>query len=262
MVLKYSNANHLLIHKFFNTYPGEGAVHLNNLPLDEVLRLLQSEPIETSTDVYLKLNPDVSSRLIEHMDEDFFTNLYTIIDPFRGVVLLARINKDEMENRLALLPKSLADEYRELMSYPPESAGHLMDPHVTAFFPNDKVEHVLKKIRVVGDVRIIDICVVDEEGNLIGVVPLQHIAIAQPEQQLSELIYRDPITVNMMDPREDVVTLLEERKLASLPVISLDGKLLCIIRHDALVSAAQQEVSQACHKEKRLRAHRQPRACP
>jgi magnesium transporter len=48
----------------------------------------------------------------------------------------------------------------------------------------------------------------------------------------------------MMDPREDVVALLEERKLASLPVVNVDGKLLGIIRHDALVEAAQQEVSQ------------------
>jgi magnesium transporter len=45
-------------------------------------------------------------------------------------------------------------------------------------------------------------------------------------------------------PKEDVVQLLEERKLTSLPVVDLEERLLGIIRYDALVSAAEQTISQ------------------
>jgi magnesium transporter len=47
-----------------------------------------------------------------------------------------------------------------------------------------------------------------------------------------------------MSPREEVVQLLEDRRLASLPVVDLDGKLLGIIRYDGLVEAAKQEATE------------------
>jgi magnesium transporter len=47
-----------------------------------------------------------------------------------------------------------------------------------------------------------------------------------------------------MSPREDVARLLEEKKLMSLPVVDMEGKLLGIIRYDALVDAAKQDVSE------------------
>jgi magnesium transporter len=149
-----------------------------------------------------------------------------------------------VKERLTLLPQKLAKEYQDLMSYPLDSAGYIMDSRVLMFTSHDTVGQVLKRIREVGDRRIIDICIVDDDGVLVGVVPLQNIAVSLPAQRLGELIQREPITVNMMDPREDVVKLLEDRKLASLPVVNLEGKLLGIIRYDALVTAAQEEVSQ------------------
>lgn len=239
-----SNAIKSLIHGYFQLYPGEAVRQLNDLPIDEILRLLQSEPVETAAKVFLRLNPDVAARLLEEMDDDFFRNLSTIIDPAHGAALLSRLEEATIVERLALLPSGLAEEFRELMSYPPDTAGYLMDPRVATFNVNDSIEQVLERIRSIQDRRIMDICVVDEVGCLVGVVPLQEVAVAQLDQRIGDLVQRDPITVNMMDPREDVVKLFDERKLTSLPVINLDGRLLGIIRHDALVAAAKQEVSQ------------------
>jgi magnesium transporter len=244
MAISSIDTSQVLTERFFQLYPGEVAGHLNELLLDDVLRLLQSMPILISEKVFLRLNPDMAARLIEQMDNDFFLSLYTNIDLVQGAILLSRLDEKTIKDRLALLPKNLAKEYQELMGYPPDSAGYIMDPRVLTFTPHDTIEKALERIRAVGDRRIIDICVIDEEGVLVGLVPLQNIAVAQPTQRLEELIQREPITVNMMDPREDVVKLLEDRKLASLPVVNLDRKLLGIIRYDALVTAAQEEVSQ------------------
>lgn len=237
-------ANQALVTKFFQLYPGEAAIHLNQLPQEEVLALLQREPVPVSSKVFLRLKSDFAASLIEQMQRKFFAELFTQIDPARGALLLARLDNKTVKARLSMLPKGVAKELGELMSYPPDTAGHLMDSRVTTFLPLETVEDVLDKIRSLGDLRIIDLCAVDDEGKLVGVVPLQNVAVAQPSQQLGELIFREPLSVSMMEPREDVVRLLEDRKLASLPVINLDGRLLGIIRYDALVTAAQHEASQ------------------
>jgi magnesium transporter len=238
------NTSQLITERFFQLYPGEVASHLNKLPADEVLQLLQSMPISVSLKVFLRLNPDIASRVTEQMNNDFFLKMYTNIDLVHGAILLNRLDDKTVKERLTLLPQKLAKEYQDLMSYPLDSAGYIMDSRVLMFTSHDTVGQVLKRIREVGDRRIIDICIVDDDGVLVGVVPLQNIAVSLPAQRLGELIQREPITVNMMDPREDVVKLLEDRKLASLPVVNLEGKLLGIIRYDALVTAAQEEVSQ------------------
>lgn len=244
MTVTTLNADKKLVQRFLNVYPGEAASLLNRLPLDEILRLLRTESTPVSAKVFVRLNPDVAAELVERMDDEFFVNLFTALDAARGAALLARIDSKTIKRRLALLPQSLAEEYTELMSYPPDTAGYLMDPRVLSFKPNDDIEYVLEKIRAFGDRRITDLCVIDEEGRLIGVVPLQEVAVSQPGQLLGELVHREPIMVNMMDPREDVVRLLEDRRLASLPVVNMDKKLLGIIRYDALLAAAQQLVTE------------------
>lgn len=233
-----------MVHRFFELYPAEAASHLNNMPVDQVLILLQAEPAAISARIFLCLNPEFAARLLEQIAGEFFIRLFAEIDPARGATLLARLDEKEIDTRLALLPTELAQEYRELMSFPPDTAGYLMDSRVTAFQPNDKVENVLKRIRGDSDRRIFDVCIIDQDSYLVGVVPLQRVAVAQPTQHISELVQQQPITVNSMDPREDIVKLLEERKLASLPVVDLEGRLLGIIRHDALVNAAQQDASE------------------
>jgi magnesium transporter len=79
---------------------------------------------------------------------------------------------------------------------------------------------------------------VDEK--YLGLVPLQELVGAVPGTELGQLVHRDAPTAHAMTGREEVVTLLNDHRLATLPVVDLDGRLLGVIRHDALVRAAQQ----------------------
>jgi len=237
-------ADRVLIHGFFEHYPSEAAGYLDRLPSKEVLRLLRAETIEVSAKIFVHINPEVTDKILAQRDETFFSNLFTALDPEQGAVILSCLDEDLIQDRLVLLPEKLAKEYRELMRYPPDTAGFLMDPRAVTFKAENTIEEVLSVIRNIAQRRIIDVCVVDEDGILIGIVPLQPVAVAQPAQRLEELLQRDPVTVNMLDHKEEAVKLLEDRKLATLPVVNLDGILLGVIRHDALVTAAQQEATE------------------
>jgi magnesium transporter len=102
---------------------------------------------------------------------------------------------------------------------------------------------VLDKLRTIGDRRIVNVYVVDEEEKLLGRVSLQLIAISPPEELLRNLMVKS-VSIHVMSPQEEVVDLLQDGKLISLPVVDLDNKLLGIIRHDALINAAQQDAAE------------------
>jgi magnesium transporter len=78
---------------------------------------------------------------------------------------------------------------------------------------------------------------------LTGSVPLQEIILARPNRRLIELSSGMPPSVHALSTREEVVELLNQRRLPSLAVVDLEQRLLGVIRHDALVAAAQEEMS-------------------
>ena len=234
-----SLAAKLMIQEFFKRYPVEAANLLNTFPAEDILNYLYAEPISDAANLFGRLNPEVAAGLAVRMEDNFFAQLFALIDPSLAARLLSRLKKDVVESRLVHLPTALAKELRELMDFPMGTAGYLMDPRIPMFHPDDTIEKVLDRIRNIHNRRVVNIHIIDDDGNLAGMVPLQDVAVSLPHEKLKSLILKHPISIQAMSPREDVVQLLEENKLISLPVVDMDGKLLGVIRYDALVNAAK-----------------------
>jgi magnesium transporter len=237
-------AKQILIREFFKLYPIESARLIHSFSTKEILNYLQSETIYNPEEIYSHLNPEIAAGILDEMKDDVFIRIFTLIDPALAARLFSRLEKNIVQNKLKLLPTALANEIKELMEYPLETAGYLMDPGVYTYHPDDTVKDVLKRIRASKNRRFLNVNVVDEDGNLIGVIPLQEVAISEPDEHLKNLIQVKPISIQAMAPREEVVQLLEEQKLLSLPVVDIEGKLLGIIRYDALVNAAKKDASE------------------
>lgn len=233
-----------LISSFLQLYPAEAARHLNRFTTEQIVSYLGILPAELAIEVYRHLNIEVASDIAATADTEFFKSLFAEMEPSIGVAVLSRLDKENLEERLKLLPHHIAAEYRDFLAYPEDSAGRLMDPQVTAFHSGDSIAEVGKRLRAVRGRRIIDVCVVDDERRLLGVVPLHVIAMAEPNEIIGNLITEPPISVAMLSSRDEVVELLEERRLASLPVLDYDNRLMGIIRHDALLNAAREEVTE------------------
>jgi magnesium transporter len=85
--------------------------------------------------------------------------------------------------------------------------------------------------------------VVDAEGRLAGRVEIQDLAIADETKSLAEIVQPVLAVAQDLDPREDVVAILQQRPITELPVIDAEGRFLGVIRQAGLVSALEQETS-------------------
>jgi len=238
------SAKKILIKGLLMQHPVEAARLLNTFNYDEILHYLKVHPVHIAKEVFRRLNPDVAAEVIKEMEDQYFVQLFEILDPYVGAQLLSRLEKEQIEKKLSILSQGRAKELKELMTYPPDSAGYLMDTAVTTFHPGDTVSDVLKRLRAIRDRRIVNLYIIDNEGTLVGLIPLQIVAVSQPEELLKVLVQPVTGSVQAMATREEVVNILEERKLINLPVVDLDNRLLGIIRYDALVQAAQQEATE------------------
>jgi len=228
---------------FADLYPAEVARIVGSQPQREIIQLLESKPPPIAVKLFQRLTPDVAAQLLPDLDIKLAGQFLALLDPAQAAALLARVDDGPRERLLSSLEAGIAKELKLLMSYPADCAGNFMDPRVTTFHSDATVKEARARLRGLPQKRVYDIFLVDSENRLVGSVSLQNIILERPHRRLIELINGTPISVHAMATREEVVELLNQRRLASLAVVDLDERLLGVIRHDALIAAAQEEAS-------------------
>lgn len=232
-----------LVERYFQDFPDEAAQKLEGLPAREVASLLASHSPLASGAVLRRLTPGLAAEVLAELDRDAFRGLMQTLEPVRAAALLARLDPEAREKLLALLDSSDAKELRDLMSYPPDTAGGVMDPRVTVFRADATVREALAKLRAQRGRPIADVFVVNGEGRLVGALPLQELAVAEPGLKIQELRLRVPVSVQATSPREEVVEVFARGIGTSVPVVDYDNRPVGVIRHDALVAATQAEAT-------------------
>lgn len=130
-----------------------------------------------------------------------------------------------------------------MTSYPREAAGSMMETRFLALPPQMRVDRALEALRVASPRPREQVFVVDAEGTLLGRVPLADLAVAPPDQPLEAIMHPPGTVIGAMAPRGEVSELLEEHRLVTLPVVDVQGRLLGVIRQDALLDAAREEAA-------------------
>jgi len=232
-----------LVQDYIQLYPDEAAQAVERLATEEAAGLLERQVPARAAGLLGRIPTGPAAEILAAMSETAAGPVVAALEPVTAGSLLARLDDQARQRRIALLDPALAKELTDLMSYPDDVAGGLMDPRVTAFRGQTTVREALARIRGLGNRRIQDVFVVDEEGRLTGAIGLPELALAEPGSRLESLAQAEPIRVQAMAPREDVVAIAEAGRVASLPVVDIGGRLLGVIRAGDLVAATQEEIS-------------------
>jgi len=236
-----SSATGTLVEHFLRVHPGEAAREIEAAEAADGARALSEGSTRTSATVLRYIQPDHAAAILAAAEDEKASQLLSAIDPVLAANLLARLSDDSRAQLLAALPRSLANEIDGILKFPPGTAGNLMDARVACFDRDSSVESALQRIRQLKERRIADLVLTDDDGAFEGVVRLQDVISAMPQQRLGELRSPRTVFVEPMTPREDVVELLNEYHLSSLPVVDLQGRVVGIIRQAGLLGAAQED---------------------
>jgi len=230
-----------LVERFLGLDPDEAARALERLDPEEIARVLAQATPVAAANVLRRLGTDDAARVLRRLPREGAAGVLAEIDSSRTATLLARLDDEDRGEILSLLPPPTAHEIEQLLEFPPGTAGYLMDTRVTSFPPGTRVDRALSVIQSLRDRRIVDVMLIDPDGRLIGAVALQDLVGARPEQALEELARRQVVFVHPMTRREELVDLLQQHRVASLPVVDLQGRLIGILRQSTLLDAAQQD---------------------
>lgn len=229
--------------EYFTKYPKLSARTMDTIPSEFTLQYLKELPISSARAVFFQLNPDTVTELIGEMDDEFFRALFSQVNTHLGARLLSRLDKDEVARKLALLPDLIAREIKGFLKYEIGSAGYLMETNTVVFTAENTVKEALNKIRKLGNRRIVAIYIVSDEGELLGKVPVQYIAVSDPAEVLGVLMEPAP-AVNALASREDVLKLMERADILQIPVTDINNHFLGVIHNPTLMTATKREFTE------------------
>ena len=231
-----------LVGRFLQQHTKAAAEKLENLDRKETAELLSELPVDRMVAVWEALSPGLASDVLLLLPADKSTELARRADLGKLAILLSRMDEKPREDFLASVRESEANELRELMSYPPDTAGQLMDTRVATFKNHQTVDEVSRALRQLAHrTSIVQLKVVDDTGKLLSIVGLRDFAIAKPEEVIGSIAHPVGAVVGPMDPREEVVEKLQTYALEELPVVNSEGVLLGIIRHSELIGALHEQ---------------------
>jgi len=228
---------------FLLNYPAEAARQIESFAVAEVLPSLLAQPVEVLVPVWSKLVPLVAATLTRQLPESMARQLLTDIPPGDAVRILYQLSANQRTALLDSLDPGIRSELTELMSYPEDSAGRLMDSRIPTYRGDMSVNDALESLRRAKMKTARSLYLVDTEGRICGRVLLQELALAEPDVRLEELARPVRATVQAIASREEVLDTFARYILLDLPVVDLNGVLLGVIINNALVQAVQEETS-------------------
>ncbi len=242
--IEHQKAESILITRFCQEAPQSAANRLETLSVEDAIEILEQVPQEIALEVWSALSPNMSADMVELLDDSDALAILKGIDPGRSASILTIIESERSEVLMAGMEPSISREIRELMVYPIDTAGALMDTRILLFKGNMTADEALQILRARRLKRkVAELRIVDDEQRFRSIVKLDSLALADPNQTLDELSDQIVVVVDPNASREEIIEKLESYGLDELTVVDHDGRVLGAIRHSTLLDVLKEDVS-------------------
>lgn len=207
-----------------------------------IFRLLaKDEAAETFTEMNSDmrealLNALTDSEIEEVMDEMYLDDTVDVLEEMPANVVERLLMATDEETRAQI---------NELLNYPEDSAGSIMNVEYIAFQKEMTVEEAILKIRQVGINReTIYTCYVTEKRKLIGVVNVKDLLTTGDNHTIEEIMETNMIYVQTHDDQEEAATLINKYGLIAIPVVDNDMRMVGIVTVDDAMEVLEEEATE------------------
>lgn len=232
-----------LVGAYARSFPREAAAGLDELDAEHVAEALGTLPPESLVASWRHISSGQASAVAPLLDDGTVVLLVQHIDRGDAARLLASFEKSRQEGILGGLSEGVRREIDEILSYPPGTAGNLMQTGVIILRGSASVDSAIRLLRQTPDYAPVSILVTDDAGVLAGRVQCKALLLADPTQELSELAVGVPAALSPMDPQTTIAETFEKLHIGELPVIGPDGRPIGLVGNQAMIEAVRADAT-------------------
>ncbi len=226
--------------------PSEWATAVSQLNPSEIAMLLQWLPDAGIVTLLGELDPSQAAGILRTLTRTDAADLLGAMAPDDATDVIDELPDADAEQILILMEPGDAAELRELLAFPPDSAGGIMTPAFVAISPDLRADQATAALqRVSEEAEIVYyVYVVDASDHLLGVLPLHRLVLTRPSTLAADLMVTNPVRVRADADREIAARLLTDHNFLALPVVDADNRLLGIITQDDVADVLEAEATE------------------
>jgi magnesium transporter len=232
-----------LTQAFLRGYPRDAARKLESLAPEDAAHILTSQPSDLRQRVWANMTPPAASHILPLTPDPIALKLLAAMDAGPCASLISRFDESQREHYLALMTEAQSHELRELLDYPANCAGHMMDTGVLIFSMTITAEEAMAQLIQHPAIMRRRLYTLDNGLRLHGQVDLVDLVAAQPKQTLAELSISISVFVTALDPKEEVAEKLQKNTIDILPVVDIHHRLLGIIRGANAIEVVKENIA-------------------
>lgn len=191
-----------------------------------------------------ELDADAAVERLTPLPDSSIAALLRSLGPGRAVAILDRFGVDRRRQIAFAAGQGEDGQWLSGQQWPEGSVGRLMEPSPAVFEAGARVAEVIDHLRpIVSHTLVTYVFVVDAQRALEGVVAFRELALARPDQRLSEIMVARPFALH---PETDVIDAMREvvrRHYPVYPVVDSAGRLAGVVRGAVLFEEQAFEIS-------------------
>jgi len=231
-------------------HPSDIAEILVDIPEADDVAVFRILPRELAGRVFSYLPHHHQETLLHCLSNNQMRALLSAMTPDDQTRVLEEL-PPEVTRRLleTLSPEELKDA-RDLLGYPPDTAGRYMTPQYVAIRADMTAQEALEHVRRTGRGKetVNVLYVLDEQEKLVRDIRLGSLVMADPQAVVRDIQEGSTVALRATTDREEVLRTFEKYDRIALPVTDRDGHMLGIITIDDVLDVASQEATEDIQK--------------
>jgi len=224
-------------------HPADLADIVEELGPEERESIFESIDSEVAADTLSEVDPKMQASILESLEAEKAAEIVEEMAPDEAADALAELEEETSREILEEMDAEPKAEVRELLDFPEDSAGGLMNTEYVALHENATVADAVDALK--GNEELLEslstLFLIDADGVLKGAVPLGKLFVAPASAALRELAAPTLIAVRAGDRRDRVMEIFDKYNLLNLPVVDEEGRLAGVITADDVISVLRQD---------------------
>ena len=226
-------------------HPADIAELLEALPVADRDGLFRRLPLEVASEVFDEMSDETRHGFFARFDDAYLADVLETLPMDDGASILEDLPKEKTDHLLTLMVPERAVAVQQLLTYPPESAGRLMRTDMAALQVDWNVSQAVEAIRAAPpDKTFYHLYIVDGENKLVGRVLSRSLLLAEPRQQLTEVMDSPRPAVHPETDQEEVARLVAKYDVVAVPVLDQQDRLLGVVTVDDVLDVIRDEATE------------------
>jgi magnesium transporter len=231
------------------TRPEDLAEWLDHLSADARQRLLESLDHTTAGTVLTESTTSIRSELVEELDAVRLARIAETMAADDAADLIGELEDEASERVLHHIDASDEKVIRDLLRYPDDTAGGIMNPEVVALTAEATVDDAIAFLRnAEPDTVTAALYVVDSEHRLQGFVRLRRLVTARATAHLGDIMSTDVLSIAADADQQQVADMVDKYDFMALPVVDHHQRLLGAVTVDDVLDVIAEEATEDIYR--------------